>query len=243
MVVYKHVRLDKNEPFYIGIGNLERAYTKRSRNTYWKHIVKSVPYKVEILFEGLSSEDACQKEIELIKFYGRKDLGTGILANLTDGGDLPPNHKGKVRSDEFKKKCSEARKGVKLSEESKKKMSESRKGIKPSEETLKKLSEIRKGKKFSEEHKKKISESQKGKKHSQQTLEKLKLNHKGTKGMKFSEGHKKKITDSIKKKYDENPNYNRKKDNGFYGKVHSDETKLKMKEAWKRRKLKQITNE
>lgn len=242
MVVYKHVRLDKNEPFYIGIGNLERAYTKRSRNKYWKHIVKSVPYKVEILFEGLSSEDACQKEIELIKFYGRKDLGTGILANLTDGGDLPPNHKGKIRSDEFRKKCSESRKGVKLSEEHKKKMSESRKGIKPSEETLKKLSEARRGKKFSSEHKRKISESQKGKKHSQETLEKLKLNHKGNTGKKFSDEHKLKISDAIKQKYKENPNYNTKENNGFFGRVHTEETKLKMKKAWTKRKQ-QKTNE
>jgi hypothetical protein len=243
MVVYKHVRLDKNEPFYIGIGNLQRAYTKRSRNKYWKHIVKSVPYKVEILFEELSLEEACLKEIELIKFYGRKDLGTGILVNMTDGGDLPPSHMGKVRSDEFRKKCSESKKGKKLSEEHKKNLSISHKGFKPSEETLKKLSDARKGKKLSTEHKEKIRQSNIGKKRTVETVEKLKSNHKGTKGMKFSYEHRKKISDSIKKKYDENPNYNKKQENGFYGKVHSDETKLKMKEAWKKRKLKQTTNE
>jgi hypothetical protein len=236
MVVYKHVRLDKNEPFYIGIGNLERAYTKRSRNKYWRHIVKSVPYKVEILFEDLSLEEACLKEIELIKIYGRKDLGTGILVNMTDGGDLPPSHKGKVRSDDFRKKCSESNKGRKLTDEHKKKLSESHKGFTPTEETRKKLSEVRKGKKFSPEHKNKISESLKGKKHSEETIQKLIQNHKGNTGRKFTDEHRKKISDSIKKKYKENPNYNNKTENGFYGKVHSDETRHKMREAWIKRK-------
>ena len=42
--LYRHIRLDKNEPFYIGIGGddkgyYERAYHKIShRNKHWKNI-------------------------------------------------------------------------------------------------------------------------------------------------------------------------------------------------------------
>lgn len=37
--VYRHIRLDKNEPFYIGIGsdiNYQRAYNYQRRTKYWK---------------------------------------------------------------------------------------------------------------------------------------------------------------------------------------------------------------
>lgn len=89
MIVYRHIRLDKNEPFYIGIGNDEdRAYRKDGRNPLWSNIVQKTEYKVQILFEGLTREEACEKEIELISLYGRINKGDGILANITSGGDI-----------------------------------------------------------------------------------------------------------------------------------------------------------
>jgi hypothetical protein len=40
--LYRHIRLDKNVPFYVGIGksdlNFNRAYSNKNRNTYWKNI-------------------------------------------------------------------------------------------------------------------------------------------------------------------------------------------------------------
>ena len=41
--VYRHIRLDKNQPFYIGIGKEDngiftRAYSHKNRNTYWNNI-------------------------------------------------------------------------------------------------------------------------------------------------------------------------------------------------------------
>jgi len=88
-VVYKHIRLDKEEVFYIGIGkNRSRAYnSSKGRSVYWKNIVAKTEYQVDILFEDLSWEEACEKEKELITLYGRRDLGLGTLVNLTDGGE------------------------------------------------------------------------------------------------------------------------------------------------------------
>lgn len=92
--VYRHIRLDKNEPFYIGIGcrkNFERAYDKgKRRSFFWNKVVSKTEYSVEILFEEVSKSFACQKEIELISLYGRKDLKNGSLVNLTIGGESGP---------------------------------------------------------------------------------------------------------------------------------------------------------
>jgi hypothetical protein len=90
--VYKHIRVDKNEVFYIGIGSdnkgkFTRAYSRKGRSKFWKDLTKNTQYKVEILHANITWKEACQKEKELILQYGRKDLSTGTLCNLTDGGD------------------------------------------------------------------------------------------------------------------------------------------------------------
>jgi len=87
--VYKHTRLDKNEIFYIGISgdsNYSRAYTTSGRNLLWKRITKKTKVIVEIIADNLLWEEACSKEIELIKQYGRYKEG-GTLVNLTEGGE------------------------------------------------------------------------------------------------------------------------------------------------------------
>jgi hypothetical protein len=88
--LYRHIRLDKNEPFYIGIGDgsgYERAYNYKRRTKYWKNIINKTPYEVEIILDGLTWEEVCNKEIEFIALYGRADLNKGTLVNLTNGGD------------------------------------------------------------------------------------------------------------------------------------------------------------
>ena len=106
-VVYRHIRLDKNQPFYIGIGNEKsRAYDKKSRTNWWKNIAKK-GYEVEILFEDIDFEEAIKKEIEFVALYGRKNNKTGILVNLTDGGQGTIGYK---HTEESIEKCRAAAK-------------------------------------------------------------------------------------------------------------------------------------
>ena len=117
--LYTHTRLDTNEVFYVGIGtqdNYIRASRSHNRTNYWNNVVKRCGWKVDILYDNLSWEDACKKEKELIAFYGRIDLGTGTLVNLTDGGEGTLGHK---HTEETKEKMSKTRKGRKYSEEHK----------------------------------------------------------------------------------------------------------------------------
>lgn len=116
--LYRHIRLDTNTPFYIGIGTKKdkeidnnyytRANSKNNRNNYWKHIVNKCGYKVEILLESDSYEFIKQKEIEFITLYGRKDLNKGILVNMDDGGNTKNNY---ICSIETRKKISNSKKG------------------------------------------------------------------------------------------------------------------------------------
>jgi hypothetical protein len=87
--VYRHIRLDKNQPFYIGIGSDSgcRAKDSKKRNKIWKDIIKKTQYDIEILFDDLTWEQACAKEIEFIQLYGRICNGTGSLANFSLGGE------------------------------------------------------------------------------------------------------------------------------------------------------------
>lgn len=167
-VVYKHIRKDTNEVFYIGIGKTEkRAYNKTKRNSYWKRIVDKHDYDIVLIETDVSWETACELERKLIKEYGRYDLGLGSLVNMTDGGD------GTV--------------GIVVLKETKQKMRDSakfrnakppsRKGAKHSKETIQKQKEAKIGKKlnpFSEQHKQKIAESIVGKKHSEEAKQKMK---------------------------------------------------------------------
>jgi len=100
---YRHIRLDKNEPFYIGIGTkrnreyslptseYERAFSKLGRNKYWKNIVANTEYEVEIIFESNFYEEIKEKEKEFILLYNN-------LSNMTGGGEgtlgLEPWNKG-----------------------------------------------------------------------------------------------------------------------------------------------------
>lgn len=95
--IYRHIRPDTNEVFYIGKGNnldtrlklYRRAYLIQQRTDYWKSVVakNNGIFKVEIIWECEQEKEANLKEIEFISIYGRADLNKGSLVNLTDGGE------------------------------------------------------------------------------------------------------------------------------------------------------------
>jgi hypothetical protein len=127
--IYRHIRLDKNEPFYIGIGsdsNYKRAYDKKCRNKYWNNISVN-GYNVEILYSNLTWEQSCEKEKEFIRLYGRKDLGLGTLCNMTDGGEGTAN---RIFTKEHREKISKSKIGHKHSLETVKRLQTARLGIK-----------------------------------------------------------------------------------------------------------------
>lgn len=166
--LYRHIRPDKNEPFYIGVGDYfgygrarkyKRAFTVKGRNSIWQRIYKKNNYEIEvdIILESGDWNYIIKKEIEFISLYGRINNDTGILSNMTNGGEgcVGYRHtketlvilseylkiaKEKLNRPEVRdkmKKFYESRKGKKVmpegfvfSAESKKKMSDSRSGSK-----------------------------------------------------------------------------------------------------------------
>ena len=84
---YAYLRKGDRTPYYIGKGTGKRAYQRHS------HRVKVPDDMDRIIFlkENVSEREAWDYEREMIQFYGRKDLGTGILRNMSDGGEGPSN--------------------------------------------------------------------------------------------------------------------------------------------------------
>lgn len=86
--VYAYLRKFDNTPYYIGKGHRHRMFNKNHSVT-----VPIDRSKIMVLAENLSNDEACKLERSLIKMYGRKDIGTGILHNRTDGGEGAPGFK------------------------------------------------------------------------------------------------------------------------------------------------------
>jgi hypothetical protein len=108
-VVYAYLRKSNFTPYYIGKGRINRT-TAKAHNVK----VPTDPNRIVILEKNLTDLGACAIERRLIKWYGRKDLGTGILRNMTDGGDGTIGYR---HTPESKTKISIANKGRSISVE------------------------------------------------------------------------------------------------------------------------------
>jgi hypothetical protein len=133
--VYTYLREDRT-PYYVGKGSGERAFKK------WGKGIKPPKdlSRIVIVEDNLDEQTAFDLERKLIAEYGRKDLGTGILYNMTDGGEGPSGHKtrGWTWSEESKAKrrgSGNPAFGKKQSPESQQKKREKMQGHKWSEET------------------------------------------------------------------------------------------------------------
>lgn len=110
-----------HQPFYVGKGKHGRLkqhlQPKRlsdnsiKSNTINKIISETnelpIHYKI---YDGLSFDEANRIEIDMIKHFGRVDLNTGILTNMTDGGE---GFKNIIFTEVTRKKMSESAIGVK----------------------------------------------------------------------------------------------------------------------------------
>jgi hypothetical protein len=114
--VYAYIRKSNGTPYYIGKGKGKRAF-----GPHGKISVPKDKTKIVFLETKLTNVGACALERRLIRWWGKKVDNTGILLNISDGGDgrQGPHSPeaiskmgGKPRSEETKRKLSKVTTGI-----------------------------------------------------------------------------------------------------------------------------------
>jgi hypothetical protein len=113
---YAYLREDKT-PYYIGKGCRRRICDGKGRPCKKPADISRIIF----LKQNLTEEEAFKHEIYMVTVFGRKDLGTGILHNKSDGGE---GSGGYIHTDEAKKKISLGHMGKVISEKTKQKLRE-----------------------------------------------------------------------------------------------------------------------
>jgi len=176
--VYILRRPDNGAPFYVGKGKgnrlqrcLEKSKNAILRGTVCKIIAAgSTPIR-EVVLRCVDENEAFAEERRLVLLYGRRNNGTGILANMTDGGEGPA---GRRHTEEAKIKNRDAHIGRRLTEEHKRKIGAAGKGRAVSEETRRRQSLALTGRKMpppTQEAREKISKAHRGRKHTEAARE------------------------------------------------------------------------
>lgn len=191
--IYVGTHPKTQEPCYVGKGRKYRI-RKHDRllrlgihaNAHLQNIYsKYGPIPWSKVLEGLTEAEAFEAEIALISHFGRANSGTGLLCNLTDGGDGVSGHRhdetarakmrgpksdahraalraanlGKKHPADIRMKISKAHKGIARSQEHRENLSKALKGKRPSANTLAAYRAANVGRKLTPEHVAKIGRS------------------------------------------------------------------------------------
>lgn len=118
-------------PFYIGKGLGRRAQTMKRHNPMFMRIVAKIRRgggvpRVVRWQDGLLEADAFRLECAYIKLFGRRDNGTGVLANMTDGGEGGAGH---AKTEDAKRRIRLSNLGQKRTPESCEKIGAAKRGI------------------------------------------------------------------------------------------------------------------